>query len=138
MRGELQVAIVGATGYTGQELARILFQHPRMKPPLLSARGDPDGAAEVFSPLDGTPVPVHPFSWRLLHQRGVDLVFLATPHELSRSLVPEAMEHGLRIIDLSGAWRLRSPEYAAVYGFQDAAAPRAVALAEKAVRQRNR
>ena len=136
MRGELQIAIVGATGYTGQELTRILFQHPRIKPPLLlSARGDGDagGATEVFSPVDGAPLPVHPFSWRLIHQRGVDLVFLATPHELSRSLVPEAMEHGLRIVDLSGAWRLRSPEHVAVYGFNDVGSPRAIALAEQAV-----
>ena len=135
MSAELQTAIVGATGYSGQELTRILFQHPRMKPPLLLSREGENGKAttEVFSPIDGSPIPVHPFSWKLLHQRGVDLLFLATPHEISRAWVPEAVERGLRVIDLSGAWRLHAPEYLAVYGFKDVAAPHAQALMKKAV-----
>jgi N-acetyl-gamma-glutamyl-phosphate reductase len=63
---------------------------------------------------------VEPFSWELLKERGVDLLFLATPHEQSRSWVPEALAHGLRVVDLSGAWRLREPENRAIYGFHDA------------------
>jgi N-acetyl-gamma-glutamyl-phosphate reductase len=134
MSAELQSAIVGATGYSGQELTRILFQHPRMKPPLLLARESDNGnAAEITSPVDGTAVPIHPFSWRLLHQRGVDLLFLATPHEVSRAWVPEAMERGLRVIDLSGAWRLHKHEYAAVYGFKDIGSPQSDALMDRAV-----
>ncbi len=135
MSAELQSAVVGATGYSGQELTRILFQHPRMKPPLLLSRETDDGGApgEVISPLDGTAVPIHPFSWRLLHQRGVDMLFLATPHEVSRAWVPEAMERGLRVIDLSGAWRLRTHEYAAVYGFRDIGSAVTDSLMEKAV-----
>jgi N-acetyl-gamma-glutamyl-phosphate reductase len=70
---------------------------------------------------------VESFSWELLKERGVELLFLATPHEQSRSWVPEALAHGLRVVDLSGAWRLRQPENRAVYGFHDADA----ALAEK-------
>ena len=125
MSAELQSAIVGATGYSGQELTRILFQHPRMKPPLLLSRESDNGnpPAEILSPVDGTAVPIHPFSWRLLHQRGTDLLYLATPHEVSRAWVPEALQRGLRVIDLSGAWRLRTPEYAAVYGFKDIGSP---------------
>ena len=135
MSAELQSAIVGATGYSGQELTRILSQHPRMKPPLLLAREGDNGSApaEIVSPLDGTAVPIHPFSWRVLHQRGVDLLFLATPHEVSRAWVPEAMARGLRVIDLSGAWRLRSREYAAVYGFKDIGSAASEALMEKAL-----
>jgi N-acetyl-gamma-glutamyl-phosphate reductase len=135
MSAELQSAIVGATGYSGQELTRILFQHPRMKPPLLLSREGDNGSGptEIVSPLDGTAVPIHPFSWRLLHQRGVDLLFLATPHEISRAWVPEAMARGLRVIDLSGAWRLRKHEYAAVYGFKDNGSPAANAVMDKAL-----
>ena len=51
--------------------------------------------------------PLEPFSWELLKSRGVEVLFLATPHELSRELVPEALSRGLRIVDLSGAWRLK-------------------------------
>ncbi len=135
MSAELQSAVVGATGYSGQELTRILFQHPRMKPPLLLSRESDNGhaPAEIISPVDGTTVPIHPFSWRLLHQRGVDLLFLPTPHEISRAWVPEAVDRGLRVIDLSGAWRLRAHEYAAVYGFKDIGSPAADALMAKAL-----
>jgi N-acetyl-gamma-glutamyl-phosphate reductase len=135
MSAELQSAIVGATGYSGQELTRILFQHPRMKPPLLLSRESDNGSAnaEIISPVDGTAVPIHPFSWRLLHQRGVDLLFLATPHEVSRAWVPEALERGLRVIDLSGAWRLRTHQYAAVYGFKDIGSPASEAVMDKAL-----
>lgn len=135
MSAELQSAIVGATGYSGQELTRILFQHPRMRPPLLLSRESDNGSAnaEIISPVDGTTVPIHPFSWRLLHQRGVDLLFLATPHEVSRAWVPEALERGLRVIDLSGAWRLRTHQYAAVYGFKDIGSPASEAVMDKAL-----
>ena len=68
---------------------------------------------------DGGSYPLEPFSWELLKARGVDVLFLATPHELSRELVPEALARGLRIIDLSGAWRLKEAANRAVYGFED-------------------
>src|SRR4029077_13142900 len=58
---------------------------------------------------------------------------LATPHEASRSLVPEAVAQGLRVIDLSGAWRLKKAHNRAVYGFNDADAATAAELTEKAV-----
>ena len=48
-----------------------------------------------------------PFSWELLADRDVETLFLATPHELSREWVPEALKRGMRVIDLSGAWRLK-------------------------------
>ena len=133
---ELQTAIVGASGYAGQELTRILFSHPRVKRPLLlSARNAEDGetTGEVASPVDGSAVPVHPFSWRTIHQHGVDLIFLATPHEVSRAWVPEAVRRGLRVVDLSGAWRLHNPEYRAVYGFHDESAEAAEQVTGKAV-----
>ncbi len=67
----------------------------------------------------GASYPLEPFSWELLKSRGIEVLFLATPHELSRELVPEALAHGLRIVDLSGAWRLKQAANRAVYGFED-------------------
>ena len=55
---------------------------------------------------------LEPFSWELLAKRGVEVLFLATPHEQSREWVPEALARGLRVIDLSGAWRLTEAEIA--------------------------
>jgi N-acetyl-gamma-glutamyl-phosphate reductase len=63
----------------------------------------------------------------------VELLFLATPHEVSRAIVPEAVAHGLRIIDLSGAWRLRQEQHLAIYAFEDADAATAAQLTQRAV-----
>jgi N-acetyl-gamma-glutamyl-phosphate reductase len=68
-----------------------------------------------------------------LKQQGVQLLFLATPHETSRALVPEAMAHGLRVIDLSGAWRLKQAQHRAIYEFQDSDSLSAEQLTAKAV-----
>lgn len=138
MPAGLQTAVVGATGYVGFELARLLLRHPRLKSPLLLTReSSGNGAgqlADVFPHLTGNGAPsLQPFSWPTLHNKGVDLLFLATPHETSRAWVPEAVRRGLRVIDLSGAWRLRSAAYRAVYGFADADPAAAEALAAQAV-----
>jgi N-acetyl-gamma-glutamyl-phosphate reductase len=76
---------------------------------------------------------LQPLSWGKLKEHGVQLLFLATPHEASRALVPEAVSHGLRVVDLSGAWRLKERQHRAVYGFQDEDSPTAAEFTEKAV-----
>ncbi len=133
MNPSAQTAIIGVTGYAGAELARLLLRHPRLKgtPPVFAGRLDEKDAARGGIPL----VEIHPqladnngagslrmepFSWDLLTGRGVDVLFLATPHEQSRSWVPEALARGMRVIDLSGAWRLTNPAHRAVYKFEDA------------------
>jgi N-acetyl-gamma-glutamyl-phosphate reductase len=63
----------------------------------------------------------------------VEMLFLATPHSVSRDVVPEAVARGLRIIDLSGAWRLKQAEHRAVYGFSDASDPVTAELDERSV-----
>jgi N-acetyl-gamma-glutamyl-phosphate reductase len=63
----------------------------------------------------------------LVRKAGVEIVFLALPHETSREWAPEWLEHGVRVIDLSGAWRLDHAANRAVYKLVDKDA----ALAEK-------
>jgi N-acetyl-gamma-glutamyl-phosphate reductase len=63
--------------------------------------------------------PLEPFRWDTLKAKGVNVLFLATPHEVSREWVPEAIAQGVHVIDLSGAWRLETPEYRAIYAFND-------------------
>jgi N-acetyl-gamma-glutamyl-phosphate reductase len=134
---ELQTAIFGATGYSGFELTRIVSRHPHLKPPLLLRREGGEGGAvaleDLYPHLAGQgPFPLETFSWERLAAAGVKLLFLATPHELSRELVPEALRRGLRVVDLSGAWRLKVAANRAVYRFTDAdpaAAARLDALA---------
>jgi len=121
MAGKLKAAVLGATGYAGLELTRILLRHPGVADPVLMNRdGASDDLAEVFPALAGNGgCPLLPFSFERLDERGVELLFLATPHEVSRALVPEALSRGLRVIDLSGAWRLKEARNRVVYGFDE-------------------
>src|ERR1039457_6183522 len=121
MRGLIQPAVFGATGYSGFELVRLLAHHNGVKKPLLFRRnGDSrySDLAEAYPQLAGNGgFPFEGFSWLRMKDAGVDVLFLATPHEFSRELVPEAISRGSRVIDLSGAWRLKNAENRAVYGF---------------------
>jgi N-acetyl-gamma-glutamyl-phosphate reductase len=136
----VQVAIAGVSGYAGMELARILLRHPALqgRPPVFVGReekairltdmhpqlADNNGSSELL---------VEPFSWELLQQRGVDLIFMATPHEQSRSWAPEALARGFRVVDLSAAWRLREEEHRAIYNFHDDDAAGAARVQSKSV-----
>ena len=132
MNETVQTAVVGVTGYAGAELARLLLKHPRLhgKRPVFAGRVAEKDAAhggvplvEIHPQLGGSNgnanLKQEPFSWELLTGRGVDVLFLATPHEQSREWVPEALKHGIRVIDLSGAWRLTQAAHRAVYAFED-------------------
>jgi N-acetyl-gamma-glutamyl-phosphate reductase len=138
MPAKLKTAVLGATGYSGLELTRLLLRHPRLeKPALLRRQSDTEAVcnlADMFPVLSGNgSYPLQPLSWASLKQQNVELLFLATPHEASRSLVPEAIAQGLRVIDLSGAWRLKQARNRAVYGFEDADSVTAAELTNKAV-----
>jgi N-acetyl-gamma-glutamyl-phosphate reductase len=135
--GKLKTAILGATGYSGFELARLLLRHPQVETPVMLQRsGETTTAnlADMYPAISGNGgYPMQPLSWPELQRKKINLLFLATPHEVSRALVPEAIACGIRVVDLSGAWRLRQAQHRAVYGFQDINAVTAAELTEKAV-----
>lgn len=121
----VQPAVVGATGYAGFELARLLYRHPRVSKPVLYTReGESSGPSlldELYPHISGNGgFPLHPFSWESLSEQGVNVLFLATPHEISREYAPRALAQGIKVIDLSGAWRLDSKKSREVYKFKDA------------------
>jgi N-acetyl-gamma-glutamyl-phosphate reductase len=120
----IQPAVVGATGYAGFELVRLLARHPQAKKPVLFTRNGEAGTTakldELYPHVSGNGgFPLEPFKWETLRTKGVDVLFLATPHEVSREWVPEAVKQGVHVIDLSGAWRLESAENRAIYNFKD-------------------
>jgi len=138
MAAKLKTAVLGATGYSGLELTRLLLRHPRVEKPVLLRRtadnGSPTDLADIFPILSGNGgYPLQSLAWPALKEQGIELLFFATPHEVSRSLVPEAIAQGIRVIDLSGAWRLKEEQHRAIYNFEDADALTASQLTERAV-----
>ena len=147
MSKPLQTAIVGVSGYSGAELVRLLLHHPQLTatPPLLISRivsaGDDAPASVALTTLHpqlagqghADRLTIDSFTWTQLAEAGVDILFLATPHDLSRELVPIALSHGIRVVDLSGAWRLQDPANASVYNLTDADPALASTIQAKAV-----
>ena len=113
MRNPLQVAVVGVTGYTGLELARILVRHPALPPPVFYVR-ETKGAnclAELFPQFRcWGEAPLRPLSVDAIISSNAGTAFLATPHEVSAQLAPALLEAGLRVVDLSGAFRFHKAE----------------------------
>lgn len=105
---KLKVAVIGSTGYGGVELVRLLLAHPRAE--IVSVLSSSQEGA-LFS--DAYPHLTHIVPHRLeaIDPAGLaakaELVFTATPHGVSASLVPRLLDAGLKVIDLSGDFRLK-------------------------------
>lgn len=114
MSQRARVAVVGAAGYAGYELARLLLRHPYVERPVFYLRNGQAGPrclTELFPQLRGWgEAPCRPYSVDGIAKSGARLVFLATPAEASLELAPELVAAGLRAVDLSGAFRFRNPE----------------------------
>src|SRR5512147_547799 len=102
---KLRVAILGASGYTGAELVRLLSRHPQVSIVALTAdrqAGKP--ASEVFPQLQLLDLPalakIDELEWS-----GVDFVFSCLPHGLTQAVIAKLPRH-LRIVDLSADFRL--------------------------------
>ena len=140
----LRTAVAGVSGYAGGELARLLLRHPQLTstPPIFLGRmGEPEthpaSLTQLHPELSGLPfadeLQVSAFDWKQLERESIDILFLATPHEQSRAWVPDAIKHGMRVIDLSGAWRLHCEKLRAVYKLEDADPAMAAKLQTEAV-----
>jgi N-acetyl-gamma-glutamyl-phosphate reductase len=138
-----RTAVAGVGGYAGAELARLLLHHPRFAgtaPTFLGRAGEADVARPIsledIHPQLATPGQKHevvPFTWQRLLDSGIEALFLATPHEQSREWVPQAIQHGMKVIDLSGAWRLKQSTNRAIYKLHDANSDHAADLQTEAV-----
>ena len=102
-----RVAVAGATGYTGQELLRLLSRHPAVALTAAMSSGQAAGSSRPLPGLarlwNGTIAPLAPQTLA----READVVFLALPDAAAAELAPTLVDAGVRVIDLSGAFRLR-------------------------------
>jgi N-acetyl-gamma-glutamyl-phosphate reductase len=114
MSGGTKVAVVGATGYAGYELAKLLLRHSQVETPTFFLRdANIRCLTELYPQLRGWgEAPCKALSVEAVAKSGAEIVFLSTPHEASLELVPEllAANPHLRVVDLSGAFRFRNPE----------------------------
>ena len=103
-----RVAVAGATGYTGQELLRLLSRHPAVT---ITAAMSSGATRRQASAGARPPVERHDHAARTSAPdalRDADVVFLALPDKAAAELAPALVDAGVRVIDLSGAFRLRS------------------------------
>jgi N-acetyl-gamma-glutamyl-phosphate reductase len=101
------VGVVGFRGYSGAELVRLLTRHTSVELFLLEHRSDSEPS---LAPLGYHPPKTIAATPQAARQEALDLVFLATPPQVSIELTPAFLTAGVKVIDLSGAFRLRDPE----------------------------
>src|SRR3954463_1567394 len=105
-----RVAVAGATGYTGQELLRLLSRHPAVSLTAAMSSGQTGASSRRLPALtrvwNGTIVPLSAASLA----RAAAVVFLALPDSAAAELGPALTDAGVRVVDLSGAFRLRDAD----------------------------
>jgi N-acetyl-gamma-glutamyl-phosphate reductase len=96
--------VVGFTGYSGAELVYLLAHHPHAEPVLMEHRQDQGGRPAPINQPQPRRIPCTPEAAKA---EGLAVVFLATPPAVSMELAPPLLDAGIKVIDLSGAFRLR-------------------------------
>jgi N-acetyl-gamma-glutamyl-phosphate reductase len=114
-----KVGVAGFRGYSGVELLAILSRHPGVEVFLLEHRSD---SAQRLAPLGQKPPQTIAATPEAIAAEALDVVFLATPADVSMELAAGILKGTARVIDLSGAFRLRDPEtYSRWYGHRHTA-----------------
>jgi len=108
-------SVIGARGFSGLELSRLLLRHPFVQLTHCFATSDFQ-LSKFIGGQSASAVRCLPDSE--IMQNLTDVVFLATPAEVSMQLAPRIVEAGKTVIDLSGAFRLKKHDYLKWYGFE--------------------
>ena len=115
----IKADIVGATGYTGQELVELLLSHPNARiNNLYSTTDEPKKLSAMFPRFARrTGLTVQKLDRKKITSGEASVVFLALPHTCSMDIVPGLLKAGKRVIDLGADYRLRNvPVYEKAYG----------------------
>ena len=117
----IKTAIVGASGYTGMELLRILLTHPRVELVAATSRAEAgkriDQVFQRFAKAPGAELTFSEPAADSIAAAGTEVAFLALPHGVAAEIARALLARGLKVIDLSADFRLRSPAvYEEFYG----------------------
>lgn len=113
----LNVGILGATGYTGEELVKILAGHKDVKITVLQAVVEKEAPiSAIFPHLSGKIDLLCKNPDTEEAKKGADFFFLALPHTVSMTVAPALLKAGKRVVDLSADYRLDAGEYEKWYG----------------------
>ncbi|MFA5259779.1 MAG: N-acetyl-gamma-glutamyl-phosphate reductase [Candidatus Omnitrophota bacterium] len=113
----IRAGIVGVSGYSGYSILEILLRHPLVRVTYVSANNTEGKVADLWPTLlKRTKLYCHKYNYDEAAEH-CDLIFLAVPHTTAFTLVPLLLKAGIRVIDLSGDYRLKSTaDYKAWYG----------------------
>ncbi|MCY9825184.1 N-acetyl-gamma-glutamyl-phosphate reductase [Vibrio chagasii] len=120
----LKTTIIGASGYTGAELALMINRHPELTLSGLYVSANSVDAGKPIAALHGKlagliDMPVQPLTNPEEVAKLSDVIFLATAHEVSHDLAPIFLENDCQVFDLSGAFRVKGENfYQEFYGFE--------------------
>ena len=120
----LKTTIIGASGYTGAELALMINRHPELTLSGLYVSANSVDAGKPIAALHGKlagliDMPVQPLTNPDEVDKQSDVIFLATAHEVSHDLAPIFLENDCQVFDLSGAFRVKGENfYQEFYGFE--------------------
>ena len=123
----IDVGIVGGSGYTGGELLRLLANHPKVKVVAVTSRKLAGKSVTTVHPHLKS---IYSQSFEALSGEEVakrcDIVFTAVPHGTAMDWVPELLDAGTRVIDLSSDYRLPTDVFEKTYGTKHRAPREAV------------
>ena len=118
---EIKTAVVGASGYTGMELLRLLLMHPNAELTCVTSRqyaGKPlHSIFPRFSSMAGSDLTFCKPNAKLIKESGAEFAFLALPHGVAADYAKALLDLDIRVIDLSADFRLNDPTvYKEFYG----------------------
>lgn len=119
----MKVCVVGASGYVGGELLRLLLFHPKVEVVMATSRKYAGNFVFAVHPNLRGSTQLKFVTYNPSHIiRNCDLVFTALPHGASVKIIPELLSSGLKVIDMSADFRLKNPDdYVKWYGWKHSA-----------------